>query len=141
MTWIKSFFSFWNFPKLFFSRWDLQDMYFLIYFIHLLFIVVLGGGTLWHLQKLSQYINYISCLNSPSLSFSFIPFSPHSWNTFSRYHFSIYIHVYIVFPLYSPSQTLPPPPPMVPNSPGRTCSAVLLSDFVKEEKKMTFLLV
>jgi hypothetical protein len=35
------------------------------------------------------------------------PLSPshHFWNSFSRSHFSIFIHEYIVFPLYSPSYT------------------------------------
>jgi hypothetical protein len=39
------------------------------------------------------------------------PPSPHSWNCFNRYHFSIYIPVYTVFIPYSPSHTLSPPPP------------------------------
>jgi hypothetical protein len=34
----------------------------------------------------------------------------HSWNRFNKYHFSIYIHVCIVFALCSPSYTLSPPP-------------------------------
>jgi hypothetical protein len=49
-------------------------------------------------------------VNSPP-SFSFIP--PHSWSSFNRYHFSVYvyIHVYTVFALNSPSHTLSPPSP------------------------------
>jgi hypothetical protein len=41
----------------------------------------------------------------------------------------------MVFALYSPSHALSPPASLQ----GRTCSALLFSDFVKE-KKITFLL-
>jgi hypothetical protein len=44
-------------------------------------------------------------LSSTPPSFSFTP-SPHSWNSFNRYHFYIYIYVYTVFVLHSPSYTL-----------------------------------
>jgi hypothetical protein len=37
--------------------------------------------------------------------------SPHSRNSFNRYHFSTYIHGYTGFAPYSPSYTLSPPPP------------------------------
>jgi hypothetical protein len=55
----------------------------------------------------------------------------------------MYIHVYVhvEFAPYSPSYTLSPPPspPTGTNpSPGRTCSALLFFEFVRE--KMTFLL-
>jgi hypothetical protein len=68
---------------------------------------------------------------------------PHSWNSFNRYHFSIYIHVYTVFAIYSPSHTLslPPPPPTGTSPPGRTCSTLLFSNFVKEKINMTFFVV
>jgi hypothetical protein len=56
----------------------------------------------------------------------------HSWNSFNRSHFSIYIHVYTVFAPYSQSYTLSLPPSL-PTS-GRTCSALLFSDFIKEIK-------
>jgi hypothetical protein len=80
----------------------------------------------------------ISYLNSPPLPFFFIfsP-SPHSWNSFNRSHFSIYIHVNTIFVPYSLSYTpspLPPPPPG-PNSPGRICSSLLFSNFVKKKKR------
>jgi hypothetical protein len=43
---------------------------------------------------------------------------PHSWNSFDRSHFSIFIHEHIIFPLYSPSYTFclqpPPTPALVP---------------------------
>jgi hypothetical protein len=50
-------------------------------------------------------------LNSAPLPLSFIPFAPHSWNSFNRYLFSIDIHVYTVFALYSSSYTLSLPLP------------------------------
>jgi hypothetical protein len=62
--------------------------------------------------KSSYNIWNISNLNSAPPSFSFI-LLPHSWNSFNRYHFSICIHVYMVFALCSSSYTLPhilPPP-------------------------------
>jgi hypothetical protein len=40
------------------------------------------------------------------LHHSLIPPFPHSWNSFNLSHFSIFIHEYIIFPLYSPSYTL-----------------------------------
>jgi hypothetical protein len=59
----------------------------------------------------------------------------HFWNSFNRSHFPIYVHEHI-FPPYSPFYTLSPhpPPPTGTNPPGRTCSALLFSDFVKEKK-------
>jgi hypothetical protein len=60
--------------------------------------------------------------------------------SFNRYFLSVYIQVYTVFALYSPSYTLSPlsPPPTggKPPTPGRTCSALLFSDFAKERKKI-----
>jgi hypothetical protein len=35
-------------------------------------------------------------VESPLLSLSFFLLSSHSWNSFNRYHFCIYIHVYAV---------------------------------------------
>jgi hypothetical protein len=61
------------------------------------------------IYKSSYYISNIIYLNSPPPPFSFILLSPHSWNSFNRYHFSIYIHVYTVFAVYSPSFTISPP--------------------------------
>jgi hypothetical protein len=67
--------------------------------------------------------------------FSFISSFPHAWNSFNRYYFSIYIHVYTVFALFSSSHTLSPPPPTNIDHPGKTCSTLLFSDFVKEKEK------
>jgi hypothetical protein len=87
------------------------------------------------IYKSSYNISTISYLNLPPPSF-FIPSSPHSWNSFSRSHFSIYIQVYTVFALYSPSHTLSLslPPLTGTKPPGRTCSTILFSSFVKENK-------
>jgi hypothetical protein len=58
---------------------------------------------LWHLQKvLTIYQIYHTWIHPLHHSSSF----PHSWDTFNRYNFSIYIHVYTVFTLYSPSHSL-----------------------------------
>jgi hypothetical protein len=69
-------------------------------YIYIFFTVVLGEGTLWHLQKSLQYIKYNHTWIHP-LHHSSLP--PHSWNSFNRYHFSIYIHMFTVFSLYSHS--------------------------------------
>jgi hypothetical protein len=49
------------------------------------------------IYKSSYSVSNISYLNSPSPLLSFILPSPHSWNSFNRYHFCIYIHVYTFF--------------------------------------------
>jgi hypothetical protein len=62
--------------------------------------------------KCSYNISNISYWIHPLHHSALSPPSPHSWNNFNRYHFSIYIHVYIVFELYSSFHTfstLPPP--------------------------------
>jgi hypothetical protein len=60
----------------------------------------------------------ISYLNSLPPTFSFIP-TPHWKNTLNRHIFSIYIHVYIVITLYSPSYTLSSPSsPPISNTPS-----------------------
>jgi hypothetical protein len=63
---------------------------------------VLGGSTLWHLQRILQCINYIILKFNPPLDL---------WNSFSSYHFCIYMHVYTFFAPYSLSYFLSPPPP------------------------------
>jgi hypothetical protein len=57
-------------------------------------------GILWHLQKGLQYI---LVRFFPS---TIHPYVSHSQNSFSMYHFSIFIYEYIRFPSYSLSYTL-----------------------------------
>jgi hypothetical protein len=60
------------------------------------FIVVLSGGTLWHFQRLLQCIKCIILEFTPSTTTLYPP-SLDSWNSFNRYHFCIYMHVYTFF--------------------------------------------
>jgi hypothetical protein len=80
----------------------------------------------------------INLLEFTPLLMLLYPPSLQSWDSFNRSHFSISIHVYTVFAPYSPSHTFSPHPPFPSHCPGRMCSALLFSNFVKE-KKMTFL--
>jgi hypothetical protein len=77
-----------------FSRRDNPDVFQLIhnFYCH---IVVLGV----HCDIYKSPYN-ISLLNTPSPSFSSIPFFPHSWNNFNMSHFSIFIQEYIIFLLH-----------------------------------------
>jgi hypothetical protein len=65
-------------------------------------ILLLYWGYIVTFTKFLQYMIVAFTLSS----FSFIPLLPHSWNSFNRSHFSIFIHEYIIFLLYSPSYTL-----------------------------------
>jgi hypothetical protein len=62
----------------------------------------LSWGTLWHLQKFLQYIiaEFIPSVFS-------LKTPPHSWDSFSRSHISIFIHEYIKLPPYSPPTPFP----------------------------------
>jgi hypothetical protein len=42
------------------------------------------------------------------LHHSLLSLSPHSWNSFRRFHFSIYMDVYTIFPPYSHSHAFSP---------------------------------
>jgi hypothetical protein len=91
------------------------------------FLLLFWVGAYCGIYKSSYNVSNKSYLNSPLLPFSFISPFPHSWNSFNRYHFSIYIHVYTVFAPYSPFHTLSLPPPS--SRWYRTCSDLLFSDF------------
>jgi hypothetical protein len=82
------------------------------FFYYIVIIIVLGV----HCDIYKSSYN-ISQLNSPPPSLSFIPTSPYSWNSFNRTYFSIFIHGYLIFPLYSPSFTffISSPLPLVPS--------------------------
>jgi hypothetical protein len=58
------------------------------------------------IYKYSYNISNTSYLNSLPPSFYFISLSRHSWNSFDRYHFSVYIHAHTVLALYLPSHAL-----------------------------------
>jgi hypothetical protein len=75
-----------------------------------LFLLLLYWGTFF--KVLVMHHSWIHPLHHPPLSSSL-----HSWNSFNRCHFSIFIHVYIIFPPYSPPTPFPflfPPPTGVP---------------------------
>jgi hypothetical protein len=105
----------------------------------LIFIFVLGVDALYHLQRFLQCIKYTVPEFTPSIALPDSP-SPDSWNSFSRYHFCIYTHVYTLFAPCSSSYSYPchlPPPtganlPPSPH-PHRTCSTLLFCNFVKEK--------
>jgi hypothetical protein len=66
---------------------------------------------------------------------------PHSWNSFNRSYFSIYVHVYTVFAPYSPSLSLPSPPShwyQPPPPPSRSYSVLLSSNFTKDKHNDSF---
>jgi hypothetical protein len=92
----------------------------------------------WGIYKSSYHVSNTLYLNSRPPPFSFTPHPlPHSWDSFNRYHFSIYIHVYTVFASYSLSHTLSSPLPSSQwyqsTQEGHFTPPIL--DFVKETKK------
>jgi hypothetical protein len=72
------------------------------------FIVVLGGDTLWHLQRFLQCIKCIILEFTPSTT----PLhrSSQSLNSYNRYLHCSRMHVYRFFALYSSLYPLFPPP-------------------------------
>jgi hypothetical protein len=73
---------------------------FLFFTFH--FLYDCSGGTLGYLQKCLQYILVRFTLSDILL----LPLS-HSWNSFNRSHFSIFIHEYRIFPHIHPLSPLP----------------------------------
>jgi hypothetical protein len=51
------------------------------------FLLLCWVGVYYGIYKISYDISNILCLNSCPPSFSFNPFSSHSWNSFNSYHF------------------------------------------------------
>jgi hypothetical protein len=67
-------------------------------FLFFFFIVVLGGGTLWHLQRFLQCIKYIILELTPSTTFPY-PSSPDFWNSLTSI---IFAFTYICTHFFSP---------------------------------------
>jgi hypothetical protein len=94
----------------------LKSLYFLILlfllFFKFLFFIV-QGCIVAFTKVLKIYHSWIHSLHHSPLSLL-----PYSWKSFNRFHFSIFIHEYLIFPPYSASNTfsLYPPPPTDTNS-------------------------
>jgi hypothetical protein len=111
---------------------------YLIRFLLFYFIAFLGMGTLWHLHRFLQCIKYIIHKFTSSIILLYPP-STNSWSSFTRCNFCIYIYVYTLFAMYSPSQPFSLSPPSLhwhENSPlGRTYSSIMFSDFIEEKNR------
>jgi hypothetical protein len=99
---------------------------------------VLSKGTSWHLWMFIQYI-ILELIPSTICLYPLFPF-PLSWKSFNKYHFSIYFCMNTVFAPYSHSYILFSTPPSIPSS-ERTCSALLFSDFSKQEWHLCLLML
>jgi hypothetical protein len=96
------------------------------------FIVVLCGGTLWHLWRFLECIIYIilEFIPSATLLYSFTTTVIISAFTYMYTRFFHHIHPPTTFPHYLPAPTTTNIPPL-----SRTCSALLLSDFSEKKRK------
>jgi hypothetical protein len=112
-------------------------------FYNILLYYILYLGSLLHYKAEQNFVQYIKYIIVKLTTNTFLTLSsPHSWYSSTHIIFVIYIHVYTVFAPYSPSHALSPPPLLSHFHhaiPGRTCSALLFLNFVKD--KMTFLFV
>jgi hypothetical protein len=106
-------------------------------FCFICFIVVLGAhcGIYKSSYNISNISYWIHSLHHSPLSPSL-----HSWNSFNRSHFSIYIHMYTVFAPNSPPHALSPHPPSPShaNPTDTICSALLFSDCKRKKKRTSF---
>jgi hypothetical protein len=113
-------------------------LFFYIVLYYFTFLLLLFWG---YIVTFTQVLTvYHSEFTLPS--FSFVPPSTHSWDSFNRSHFSIFTYVYIILPSDLSSYTLSPHPPPTTGTklPDRTCSALLFSFFVKKKKNWHFCL-
>jgi hypothetical protein len=115
----------------------------LFLFIYFLFLCWVGALRGIYKNSYDIYIKYAIGEFTPSTIILHSP-SPNPWNSFNRYHFIIYIHVYTVFALCSPFYTLSPHPSRSHwyQHPGHHIEHVLPScSEILQKKKVTFLLV
>jgi hypothetical protein len=85
----------------FFSFFFLRIYLFQVFHFPPLLLCWVGGHC--GIYKVSYNVSTISYLNSPLSPVPFILPFLNSWNSFSRYHFCIYMHVYTYFAPYSSS--------------------------------------
>jgi hypothetical protein len=108
--------------------------------------IIVVSGVHWHIYKVSYNVSNISYLNSPPPLLSFIspPLIPETVSTDVVFAFT-YMYTHYLHHVHPPTLfPAPSPPPATP--PGRTCSALLFSDFcrrknIKYKRNMAFLLV
>jgi hypothetical protein len=114
-------------------------VYFFTYFILFIYFYCCAwwGYIVAFVKGLTIYHTWIHLLHCS-------PLSPclHSWNSFSRSHFSIYTHVHTVFAPYSHNRPFPTSSsiPLVPTPLGSNVpdSTLLFSNFLTEKKNDIF---
>jgi hypothetical protein len=111
----------------FLNRKSSKSLWRFIFYLIIMFLLCAGWGyTVAFTSVLTIYQIYDTWIHP--LHHSPLSSLPHSWNSFNRFHFPIYTHVYTIFTLYSHSHAFYPtliPPPTGTNTPDRTCSTLL----------------